>query len=69
MSEKGSYQIKTIAGNLNMELARLQAQVELFWDKEIKRYCECGLSDGMEIIELGSGPGYVTEKIIIDFQT
>jgi ubiquinone/menaquinone biosynthesis C-methylase UbiE len=67
MSEKGSYSIKKIAGGLDIELARLQAQVELFWNKEQKRYIECGLSDGTKIAELGSGPGFLMEKILNQF--
>jgi SAM-dependent methyltransferase len=52
---------------VNKEINRLQAQVELFWEKESKHYVEFGLKDGMFLAELGSGPGFLTEKIIEKF--
>ncbi|QOS80431.1 class I SAM-dependent methyltransferase [Paenibacillus sp. JNUCC31] len=64
MSSQGSYQISTIASNIDKEINRLKAQVDLFWDKEFKRYVEFGLEDGMKIAELGSGPGFVTENLL-----
>lgn len=67
MNQQGSYQIQTIAGNVDLEINRLKAQVELFWDKELKHYIEFGLNDRMSIVEMGSGPGFVTEKISRNF--
>ncbi len=67
MSIQGSYKIKTIASNVEKEINRLKSQVELFWDKELKHYIEYGLRDGMSIVELGSGPGFVTEKVLEKF--
>ncbi|PEU20725.1 methyltransferase type 11 [Bacillus wiedmannii] len=67
VNQQGSYQIKTIASNVEAEINRLKGQVSLFWDKEFKHYCEFGLNDGMVIAELGSGPGFVTEKILEQF--
>ncbi|GBF33016.1 methyltransferase [Desulfocucumis palustris] len=67
MNLQGSYQINTIASNVELEINRLKAQVELFWDKELKHYIEFGLNDGMLILEVGSGPGFITEKILEKF--
>lgn len=67
MNQQCSYQIESIAGNMEGEINRLKAQVELFWEKELKHYMEFGLSDGMAIVELGSGPGFVTEKVLEKF--
>jgi len=67
MSQQGSYQIKTIASNVEKEINRLKGQVELFWNKEQKHYIEFGLREGISIVELGSGPGFVTEKIVENF--
>lgn len=64
MSQSGSYRIQTIAVNVDAELNRLQAQVELFWENERIRYENFGLRDGMRIVELGSGPGFLTEKLL-----
>lgn len=63
MTQKGSYDIKSIASNVENEIKRLQGQIELFWQNEFKHYMEFGLNDGMAVIELGAGPGFVTEKI------
>jgi len=67
MNYQSSYQISSVAGNVAGEIDRLKAQVELFWAKEIKHYIEFGLRDGMQIAELGSGPGFVSEKILEKF--
>ncbi|UJF34757.1 class I SAM-dependent methyltransferase [Paenibacillus hexagrammi] len=67
MSQQGSYQISTIASNIEKELDRLKAQVGLFWDKELKHYKEFGLIDGMSVVEIGSGPGFLSEKILEHF--
>ena len=63
-SEQVSYRIHKVAANVGAEIRRLQGQVDLFWDKEIKVYRNFGLIDGMKVLECGSGPGYVMEKII-----
>jgi ubiquinone/menaquinone biosynthesis C-methylase UbiE len=67
MNIQGSYQIRTIASNVEKEIQRLKAQVDLFWEQELKHYVECGLRDGMSIAELGSGPGFLTEKMLTAF--
>jgi len=60
----GSYQLKNFTKNKETEVARLKAQVELFFDKEFDLYKKIGLKDGMDIIECGSGPGYLIKNII-----
>lgn len=67
MNQQCSYRIETVAGNVEIEIGRLKAQVELFWDKELKHYIEFGLRDGVSIAELGSGPGFLTEKLLDNF--
>ncbi|WP_408895213.1 class I SAM-dependent methyltransferase [Paenibacillus taichungensis] len=64
MQKQGSYNVSTIAINLDKEINRLGAQVELFWEQELKHYIEYGLKDGMNVVELGSGPGFVTGKLL-----
>lgn len=63
MTQKGSYHIQSVSSNVETEIKRLQGQIELFWNNEFKHYKEVGLSDGMAVIELGAGPGFVSEKI------
>ena len=67
MTQIRSYKIKQFSTDVQGEVDRLKAQVDLFWDKEIRCYRQFGLSDGMSILECGSGPGYVTEKILNEF--
>jgi ubiquinone/menaquinone biosynthesis C-methylase UbiE len=67
MSLQSSYQIRTIAGHVEKEIQRLKAQVDLFWEQELKHYVEFGLRDGLSVVELGSGPGFLTEKILATF--
>ncbi|MFA6010979.1 MAG: methyltransferase domain-containing protein [Desulfobacteraceae bacterium] len=67
MTHKRSYKIKQFSTDVQGEVDRLKAQVDLFWEKEIRCYRQFGLTDGMSILECGSGPGYVTEKILNEF--
>ncbi len=61
---KGSYQLNSFTENKNSEVKRLHAQVDLFFDKEFAVYEKLGLRNGMDIIECGSGPGYLIKNII-----
>jgi ubiquinone/menaquinone biosynthesis C-methylase UbiE len=67
MNSQSSYQIRTVAGNVEKEIQRLKAQIDLFWENERKHYVEFGLRDGLSIVELGSGPGFLTEKLLATF--
>ncbi len=68
MKERNSYNIQQIGGDTGTEINRLKSQVELFWSKELKHYREFGLTDGMAIVELGCGPGFVIEKLLAEFR-
>ncbi|MCX7920831.1 MAG: methyltransferase domain-containing protein [Clostridia bacterium] len=59
-----SYKVDSIGKVREVEINRLKGQVELFWEKEYKHYQEFGLKDGMTILEIGSGPGFLTEKLL-----
>jgi amino acid adenylation domain-containing protein len=61
---KGSYQLKSFTENKDAEVKRLQAQVNLFFDKEFELYVRYGLKNGMKIIECGSGPGFLMRNIL-----
>ena len=61
---KGSYRLKSFTENTNAEVKRLQAQVDLFFDKEFEIYVKFGLKNGMKIIECGSGPGFLMRNIL-----
>jgi ubiquinone/menaquinone biosynthesis C-methylase UbiE len=64
VKERNSYKINEVASNVQKEIKRLKGQVDLFWEKEIKCYEEYGLCDGMEVVEFGSGPGFLSEKLM-----
>ena len=63
----GSYQLNNFTKNREAEVTRLQAQVELFFEKEFDLFLKYGLSDGTDIIECGSGPGHLIKKILERF--
>ncbi len=65
LNPSGSYHIKTIANNVEAEINRLKAQVDLFWQSEWKHYQEFGLDQAGSIVELGSGPGFLVEKLLV----
>lgn len=67
MYNRSSYNLKHISGHQQTEIDRLQAQVQLFWENELKHYKEYGLQDTMKVVELGSGPGFLTEKLLHEF--
>ncbi len=63
----GSYQLQNFTRNRETEVTRLKSQVELFFDKEFDLYKKIGLKDGMDIIECGSGPGFLIGNILNRF--
>jgi len=67
LKQDSSYKIESFAANTENEIKRLKAQVELFWDKEIGCLQRFGLRDGMWVLECGSGPGFVLEKLLQGF--
>jgi FkbH-like protein len=67
MSEIRSYKFEEFSSNAESEVRRLKAQVELFWEKEVRCYRAFGLRDGMSILECGCGPGCLLEKLSAEF--
>src|SRR5207253_3352148 len=53
-----------MAIGLDKELERLRSQALITWDKEARNLRWWGLQDGMSVLELGSGPGFVTEQLL-----
>ena len=52
-----------------LDPARARLLIQLFWTwkKELRTLKWFGLRDGMAILELGSGPGFVTEQLLHAF--
>ncbi|MFA6604067.1 MAG: methyltransferase domain-containing protein [Patescibacteria group bacterium] len=66
-AETGSYDPHACHRSFSAELDRLRAQAAHGWKLELQKLTEFGLRDGMSILEVGSGPGYVTEQFLDSF--
>jgi ubiquinone/menaquinone biosynthesis C-methylase UbiE len=64
MAAESSYQASTYNLELDAEIQRLKAQVLLSWEKEARTLKWFGLTDGMNVLEAGIGPGFFTEKLL-----
>jgi ubiquinone/menaquinone biosynthesis C-methylase UbiE len=64
MTQTGSYDVKNFSTTSEGEIRRLNAQLDLFWEKEYALYTRFGLKDGMKILDCGCGPGYLLEKLL-----
>jgi SAM-dependent methyltransferase len=64
MTASGSYDMHASHRDANAEIQRLAAQARSGWDKESRMLSWFGLTDGMSVLELGSGPGFITEQLL-----
>ncbi|CAH1200368.1 2-methoxy-6-polyprenyl-1,4-benzoquinol methylase, mitochondrial [Paenibacillus allorhizoplanae] len=65
MKERQStYNIQEASLGFESEVERLKLQATMGWTKEFRNLQLYGLENGMRIIELGSGPGFVTEQLV-----
>ncbi|MBT2289260.1 methyltransferase domain-containing protein [Paenibacillus albidus] len=65
MKEHNStYNIGNAALGFRTEVERLKVQALMGWDKEFRNLKWYGLQNGMSVLELGSGPSYVTEQLV-----
>jgi ubiquinone/menaquinone biosynthesis C-methylase UbiE len=60
----GSYKATDMNESLDKEIERLRGQALWAWDKESRNLSWFGLRDGMSILELGSGPGFITQQLL-----
>ncbi|HEX8597321.1 MAG TPA: methyltransferase domain-containing protein [Chloroflexia bacterium] len=65
MSEErvSSYNASEMPIGLDSELERLRQQALMTWEKEARNLRWWGLQDDMSVLELGNGPGFVTEQL------
>ena len=63
----GSYKLRSFTENKESEVSRLKFQVDLFYEKELELYKMIGLKDRMNIVECGSGPGFLLSNLVRDF--
>src|SRR5437868_9037751 len=59
-----SYNVSEMPIGVDKEVERLRSQTLMTWEKEARNLQWWGLRDGMSVLELGSGPGFVTEGLL-----
>jgi len=59
-----TYNIRNAALGVQAEIDRLKMQAIMGWKKEFRNLKWYGIQNGMRILELGSGPGFFTEKLV-----
>lgn len=65
MNTLSSYDPNASHRDYDSEIGRLRAQTLLSWEKEVRTLGWFGLRDGMSVLEFGSGPGFVTEQLLM----
>jgi ubiquinone/menaquinone biosynthesis C-methylase UbiE/acyl carrier protein len=60
---EGSYNLSRFAADIDAEIQRLNAQVDLFWNQELPLYRRLGMQNGMNLLDCGCGSGYVLKKL------
>ncbi|MFL5735568.1 MAG: methyltransferase domain-containing protein [Chloroflexia bacterium] len=58
------YKASEMNESIDKEIERLRLQTLCGWEKGARNLTWLGLRDGMSILELGSGPGFVTELLL-----
>jgi len=67
MQPAGSYDPERAYLGVTAELARLEAQVQVSWAQEERLLRAIGLRDGLDVLEVGCGPGFFTERLLTAF--
>jgi ubiquinone/menaquinone biosynthesis C-methylase UbiE len=67
MSGRGSYDPREEGGGFERELRRLEAQAAASWPQELRVLRAIGLTDGMRVLDVGCGPGYVSAALARTF--
>src|SRR5690242_12535608 len=58
------YKASEMNACIDKEIERLRGQAFWAWAKEARNLTWFGLRDGMSVLELGSGPGFITELLL-----
>src|SRR5215203_2406576 len=61
---RGAYRIAEMPGGVDIEVERLRQQALLAWSEEARQLKWFGLRDGMSILDVGSGPGFVSAQLL-----
>jgi SAM-dependent methyltransferase len=60
----GSYRLREHFEDVEVELARLEAQASYLWSKEVEVLRRRGLPVDGPVLEIGCGPGFITERLL-----
>jgi SAM-dependent methyltransferase len=60
----GSYRLREHFADVDAELARLEAQAAQLWPREAQVLRRQGLATDARVLEVGCGPGFVTERLL-----
>ena len=55
------------SSHLHADVRRLEAQVQLSWSREAAALRRLGFTDGQAVLEVGCGPGFITERLLAEF--
>jgi ubiquinone/menaquinone biosynthesis C-methylase UbiE len=69
MQSQGSYDPQRESPDVEAEVDRLGQQVAISWAQELRLLRMLGLRDGMDVLEVGCGPGFFTERMLQSFPT
>ncbi|WP_152396931.1 class I SAM-dependent methyltransferase [Paenibacillus guangzhouensis] len=65
MKERHStYHVQHASIGIEAEVNRLKTQAQMGWEKEFRNLQWYGLQDGMKVLEVACGPGFMTEKLV-----
>ncbi|MEO8286829.1 MAG: methyltransferase domain-containing protein [Chloroflexota bacterium] len=64
MATESAYDVSTMPGGVDREIARLREQALMTWQREARNLKWWGLEDGMSVLDVGSGPGFVTAELL-----
>lgn len=59
--------MSTFSTSIKAEMKRLDAQIDLFWQKERIFYQKFNMGNHLHIIDLGCGTGYLIHKLSLEF--
>jgi ubiquinone/menaquinone biosynthesis C-methylase UbiE len=63
MANENAYNKVLDIKGMSNEIERLKYQAAILWDSELDFFHLLGITNDMNILEVGSGPGYITELI------
>lgn len=62
-----SYNASDVTMDLDYEVQRLRTQADLTWPKERDMLKFHGFADGLRVLEIGCGPGWMTQKYLEEY--